>query len=100
MMDALGAIDAWVVSGQAPERIVASRPLDGGARRTRPPVPGRRSHGIAGRAARTTSATSSAGRRRADGGTRYRRIDLIPTLPCWRRCRWTRLSRLGLAATT
>ena len=36
MMDALGAIDAWVVSGKAPERIVASRPLDGGAQRTRP----------------------------------------------------------------
>ena len=36
MMDALGAIDAWVAGGQAPERIVASRPLEGGAQRTRP----------------------------------------------------------------
>jgi feruloyl esterase len=38
-MDALGVIDAWVESGQPPERIVARRPLQGGARRTRPLCP-------------------------------------------------------------
>ena len=67
MMDALGAIDAWVESGQAPERIVASRPLEGAPSGRGRSVPGRRSPGIAGKAARTTSATSSAERqRRAD----------------------------------
>jgi feruloyl esterase len=35
-IDSLGAIDAWVESGKAPEQLVASRPLAGGARRTRP----------------------------------------------------------------
>jgi feruloyl esterase len=35
-LDALGAIDAWVEQGRAPERIVASRPLAGGGVRTRP----------------------------------------------------------------
>jgi len=38
-MDALSVIDAWVESGQAPERIVAQRPLQGGAQRTRPLCP-------------------------------------------------------------
>ena len=35
-LDALGAIDAWVEQGRAPERIVASRPLPGAGERTRP----------------------------------------------------------------
>ena len=35
-IDVLEAIDAWVESGKAPEQLVASRPLAGGARRTRP----------------------------------------------------------------
>ena len=35
VFDALQAIDAWVDRGQAPERIVASRPLPAGASRTR-----------------------------------------------------------------
>ena len=39
MFDALGAIDTWVESGKAPERLVASRPLAGGSRRTRPLCP-------------------------------------------------------------
>jgi feruloyl esterase len=34
--DALGTIDAWVESGQAPERIVARKALKEGATRTRP----------------------------------------------------------------
>ena len=34
--DALGTIDAWVESGQAPERLVVRRPLEGGAERSRP----------------------------------------------------------------
>jgi feruloyl esterase len=38
-IDALGAIDAWVESGTAPERLVASRPLPAGAARTRPLCP-------------------------------------------------------------
>jgi feruloyl esterase len=38
-IDALEAIDAWVESGKAPEQLVASRPLAGGARRTRPLCP-------------------------------------------------------------
>jgi feruloyl esterase len=38
-MDALGVIDAWVEGGQPPERIVARRPLQGGAQRTRPLCP-------------------------------------------------------------
>lgn len=38
-IDALAAIDAWVESGKAPEQLVASRPLPGGARRTRPLCP-------------------------------------------------------------
>lgn len=38
-IDALAAIDAWVESGKAPERLVAGRPLPGGARRTRPLCP-------------------------------------------------------------
>ena len=37
--DALDTIDAWVDRGQAPERIVARRPLEGGAVRTRPLCP-------------------------------------------------------------
>ena len=36
MIDALGALDAWVEGGKPPEQIVASRPLEGGATRTRP----------------------------------------------------------------
>ena len=39
VMDALGVIDAWVEGGEAPERIVASRPLPDGAQRTRPLCP-------------------------------------------------------------
>jgi feruloyl esterase len=39
MIDALGAIDTWVESGKAPEQLVASRPLAGGGRRTRPLCP-------------------------------------------------------------
>ena len=39
MIDALGSIDTWVESGKAPEQLVASRPLAGGARRTRPLCP-------------------------------------------------------------
>jgi feruloyl esterase len=39
VIDALGAIDSWVESGKAPEQIVASRPLEGGAVRTRPLCP-------------------------------------------------------------
>jgi len=35
-IDALDAIDAWVESGKAPERLIASRAMTGGARRTRP----------------------------------------------------------------
>jgi feruloyl esterase len=35
-IDVLEAIDAWVESGKAPEQLVASRPLAGGASRTRP----------------------------------------------------------------
>ena len=35
MFDALRVIDAWVDQGQAPDRIVAQRPLPGGATRTR-----------------------------------------------------------------
>ena len=35
-IDALEAIDTWVESGKAPEQLVASRPLAGGGRRTRP----------------------------------------------------------------
>lgn len=38
-IDELAAIDAWVESGKAPEQLVASRPLAGGARRTRPLCP-------------------------------------------------------------
>ena len=38
-IDALGALDAWVESGKAPEQLVASRPLAGGASRTRPLCP-------------------------------------------------------------
>jgi feruloyl esterase len=38
-LPALDVIDAWVESGKAPERIVADRPLQGGARRTRPLCP-------------------------------------------------------------
>ena len=38
-IDALEAIDAWVESGKAPEQLVASRPLAGGVRRTRPICP-------------------------------------------------------------
>ncbi|MCI0434740.1 MAG: tannase/feruloyl esterase family alpha/beta hydrolase, partial [Gemmatimonadetes bacterium] len=38
-MDALGVIDGWVESDQPPERIVARRPLQGGAQRTRPLCP-------------------------------------------------------------
>ena len=34
--DALGAIDAWVENGKAPERLVVRRPLKGGAMRSRP----------------------------------------------------------------
>ena len=37
--DALQTIDAWVERGQAPERIIARRPLPGGAARTRPLCP-------------------------------------------------------------
>ena len=36
MMDALGVLDAWVENTQPPDRIVARRPLPGGALRTRP----------------------------------------------------------------
>ena len=32
----LEAIDAWVESGKAPEQLLASRPLAGGGKRTRP----------------------------------------------------------------
>jgi feruloyl esterase len=39
MIDALGAIDTWVESGKAPERLIASRPLANGGRRTRPICP-------------------------------------------------------------
>ncbi|MET0163861.1 MAG: tannase/feruloyl esterase family alpha/beta hydrolase [Vicinamibacterales bacterium] len=39
VVDALGVIDTWVESGKPPERIVARRPLDGGAVRTRPLCP-------------------------------------------------------------
>jgi feruloyl esterase len=39
MIDTLGAIDTWVESGTAPEQLVASRPLSGGGRRTRPLCP-------------------------------------------------------------
>ena len=38
-IDALEAIDTWVESGKAPEQLVASRPLAGGVRRTRPLCP-------------------------------------------------------------
>jgi feruloyl esterase len=37
--DALAAIDAWVESGKAPERIVVRRQLKGGATRSRPLCP-------------------------------------------------------------
>jgi feruloyl esterase len=37
--DLLSVIDQWVESGKAPERIVAQRPLEGGATRTRPWCP-------------------------------------------------------------
>jgi feruloyl esterase len=36
VFDALQAIDAWVDRAQVPERIIAQRPLPGGAPRTRP----------------------------------------------------------------
>jgi len=36
VVDVLGVIDAWVTSGQAPDRIVAQRPLPGSTPRTRP----------------------------------------------------------------
>jgi feruloyl esterase len=36
VFDALQAIDAWVKGSQAPDRIVAQRPMPGGAPRTRP----------------------------------------------------------------
>jgi feruloyl esterase len=39
MIDTLDTIDAWVESGKPPEQIVASRPLEGGAVRTRPLCP-------------------------------------------------------------
>jgi feruloyl esterase len=39
VFDALGVIDTWVERGKPPEQILASRPLDGGAMRTRPLCP-------------------------------------------------------------
>jgi len=38
-IDALSALERWVESGEAPERILATRPLDGGGTRTRPLCP-------------------------------------------------------------
>ena len=38
-IDALGALDAWVESGRPPEQLLATRPLAGGALRTRPLCP-------------------------------------------------------------
>lgn len=35
-VDFLTAIEEWVENGKAPERVIASRPLEGGAMRTRP----------------------------------------------------------------
>lgn len=51
-IDALSALERWVEEGQAPERITATRPLAGGATRSRPlcplpadrPLPGNRQH--------------------------------------------------------
>ena len=39
MMDEIGVLDAWVENKQPPDRIVARRPLQGGALRTRPLCP-------------------------------------------------------------
>ena len=39
MMDTLGVMDAWVENKQPPDRIVARRPLQGAAQRTRPRCP-------------------------------------------------------------
>jgi feruloyl esterase len=38
-IDALSALERWVEQGEAPERLLATRPLDGGATRSRPLCP-------------------------------------------------------------
>jgi hypothetical protein len=38
-IDLLSVIEAWVESGKAPERVIASRPFEGGRMRTRPLCP-------------------------------------------------------------